>query len=187
MSTFFYAKKKRHHTYPMSALWHDWYTDLNSEMLWHGNVEKNRVMRVSRQPAAVEIMTDQQLENVEYFTYLGSMITNDASCRSEIKSRIAVAKAAFNKQKTVFTRKLDLQSTSVMNGVVLWWNLNISESRSEIPGKFWNMVLVKDGDQLDGSYKKWIIITYSRGKEYPTNNEKRRLPGFVTRCEGTTF
>jgi hypothetical protein len=46
----------------------------------------------------------------EYFNYLGSMITNDANCRTEIKSRIAVAKAAFNKQKTVFTSKWDFQT-----------------------------------------------------------------------------
>ena len=53
---------------------------------------------------------DEELENVEYFKNLGSMITNDASCRTEIKSLIKVAKAAFNKQKTVFTSKLDLQT-----------------------------------------------------------------------------
>jgi hypothetical protein len=45
------------------------------------NVEKTKVMRISRQPSAMEIMIDQkQLENVEYFNYLGSMITNDARC-----------------------------------------------------------------------------------------------------------
>jgi hypothetical protein len=53
-------------------------------------------------------MIDQkQLENVEYFNYLGSMITNDARCTLEIKSRIAMAKGAFNKKKTLFTSKLD--------------------------------------------------------------------------------
>jgi hypothetical protein len=32
-----------------------------------------------------------QFENVEYFNYLGSMITSDARCTREIKSRIAMA------------------------------------------------------------------------------------------------
>jgi hypothetical protein len=41
----------------------------------------------------------KQVENVEEF-YLGSMITNDARCTQEIKVRIAMAKAAFNKKKT---------------------------------------------------------------------------------------
>jgi hypothetical protein len=37
------------------------------------------------------------------------MITNDARCTREIKSRIAMAKAAFNKKKAFFvTSKLDL-------------------------------------------------------------------------------
>jgi hypothetical protein len=37
-----------------------------------------------------------KLENVQYFNYLGSMITNDARCTREIEYRIAMAKAAFN-------------------------------------------------------------------------------------------
>jgi hypothetical protein len=66
-------------------------------------------MRISRQQSPMKIMIDQkQLENVEYFNYLGSMITNDARCTREIKSTIAMAKAAFNKKKTLFTSKLDL-------------------------------------------------------------------------------
>jgi hypothetical protein len=43
------------------------------------NVEKTKVMRISRQPYPIKIMTDKkQLEIVEYFNYLGSMITKDA-------------------------------------------------------------------------------------------------------------
>jgi hypothetical protein len=48
------------------------------------------------------------LENVEYLNYLGSMITNDARSTREIKSIIAMAKAAFNNKKNLFTSKLDL-------------------------------------------------------------------------------
>jgi hypothetical protein len=73
------------------------------------NVEKTKVMRISRQPQPIKIMTDpKQLENVECFSYLGSMITNDARRTREIKSRIALAKAAFNKNNNIITSKLDL-------------------------------------------------------------------------------
>jgi len=73
------------------------------------NVEKTKVMRISRQPSPVTIMIDQkQLENVECFKYLGSMLINDGICTCVIKSRIAMAKAAFSKKKTLFTSKLDL-------------------------------------------------------------------------------
>jgi len=36
------------------------------------------------------------------------MLTNDGRCTREIKSRIAMAKDAFSKKKTLFTNKLDL-------------------------------------------------------------------------------
>jgi hypothetical protein len=46
-------------------------------------------------------MIDQkQQENEEFSNYLGSIITNDARCTCEIKSRIAITKAAFSKKKT---------------------------------------------------------------------------------------
>jgi len=55
-------------------------------------------------------MIDQkQLENVESFKYLGSILTNDGRCTREIKCRIAMAKAAFNKKRTLFTSTLDLE------------------------------------------------------------------------------
>jgi hypothetical protein len=49
------------------------------------------------------------VENVEEFNCLGNMITNAARCTQEIKARIAMAKRAFNKKKTIFTSKLDLE------------------------------------------------------------------------------
>jgi hypothetical protein len=38
------------------------------------------------------------------------MVTNDAICTREIKSRVAIAKGAFYKKKALFTRKFDLSS-----------------------------------------------------------------------------
>ena len=74
------------------------------------NAEKTKVMRISRQPFPVKIMIDQKkLENMESFKYLGSILTNDGRCTCEIKCRIAMAKAAFNKKKALFTSTLDLE------------------------------------------------------------------------------
>ena len=53
------------------------------------NVEKTKIMGISRQPLPVKIMIDQkQLENVESFKYLGSILTNDGRFSCEIKCRI---------------------------------------------------------------------------------------------------
>jgi hypothetical protein len=61
------------------------------------------------QPSPMKIMMDQnQPQNVEYFKYLCSMITNDARCTRGIKSRISMARTVFSKKHALLTRKLDL-------------------------------------------------------------------------------
>jgi hypothetical protein len=56
---------------------------------------------------------------VEYFSYLGSMITSNTRCTHEIKSRIFVAKATFNK-KALFTSKLDLNLKKKLVKCYVW-------------------------------------------------------------------
>jgi hypothetical protein len=47
------------------------------------------------------------------------MITNDASTR-EIQARIAMAKAAFNRKKTLFPSKLDLELRKKLAKCYIW-------------------------------------------------------------------
>jgi len=85
------------------------------------NVGKAKVMRISRQPFPVKIMIDQkQLENVESFKYLGSILTSDGRCTCEIKCRIAMAKAAFNKKRALFTSTLDLELRKKLAKCYIW-------------------------------------------------------------------
>ena len=51
------------------------------------------------QPSSLQIMIDEQLENVGCFNCMGNLTTNDARCTRDIKCRIAIAKAAFNRKK----------------------------------------------------------------------------------------
>jgi hypothetical protein len=78
-------------------------------------------MRISRQPTPVAIKIDQkQLENVKCFRHLVSMLTDDGRCTCEIKSRIAMAKAAFNKKKTLFTSNLNLNLRKKLVKCYIW-------------------------------------------------------------------
>jgi hypothetical protein len=45
---------------------------------------------------------------MKYYISLGSLIRNDARCICEVKSGIAMDKAAFKNKKTIYTKKLDL-------------------------------------------------------------------------------
>ena len=73
------------------------------------NVQKATMLKISRQRFPIQIMNDQkQLDNVDYFNYLGNMITNNARSTKEIKFKIAMAKAAFNKMMIILISTLDL-------------------------------------------------------------------------------
>jgi len=51
---------------------------------------------------------------------LGSILTNDGRCTCEIKCRIAMAKAAFNKKRTLFTSTLDLELRKKLAKCYIW-------------------------------------------------------------------
>jgi hypothetical protein len=70
---------------------------------WRGFLHHNMSKKFNRTSHFYDIIP------TEYFNYLGSMIINDERCTRDIKSRIAVVKAAFNRKKIYFTSKLDLK------------------------------------------------------------------------------
>ena len=122
-----------------------------SEIKWEWKRQGNEM--------PVQIIRDKkQLDNTEYFNCLGNTITIDARCTCEIKYNIAMARAAFNRQKT-FRQQIGLKLSKKVVKCYIWsTTLYCPESWSEIPGKFWNVVLEKDGeDNLDWSCKKWSI------------------------------
>ena len=61
-------------------------------------------MKVSRRgEGEINITIDgERLEQVDRFRYLGALITSDGRCKTEIKTRIGMAKNAFNQRKQKF-------------------------------------------------------------------------------------
>jgi len=51
---------------------------------------------------------------------LGSMLANDGRCTCEIKSRIAMTKAAFNKKRALFSSTLDLKLRKKLVKCYIW-------------------------------------------------------------------
>ena len=75
-----------------------------------GGGEDTKIMGISDQPLQVQIKVDQnQMGNVEYFSYLGSMITKDARCTRDTKSWISMANTAFNEKKTLLRQQIGLK------------------------------------------------------------------------------
>jgi len=51
---------------------------------------------------------------------LGSTLTDDVRCTCEIKCRIAMAKAAFNKKRALFTSTMDLKLRKKLVKCCIW-------------------------------------------------------------------
>ena len=66
------------------------------------------------------MINQKQLENVESFKNLGSVLTNDGRCTCEIKCKIAMATAAFNKKRTLFTSTLHLELRKKLMKCYTW-------------------------------------------------------------------
>src|SRR6218665_1154031 len=66
-------------------------------------------MKVSRKgEGVINITIDGEiLEQVEQFSYLGALITSDGRCETEIKTRIGMAKNAFNQRKELLSKNLN--------------------------------------------------------------------------------
>ena len=91
-------------------------------MLWNGNEcgENKSNENFKTTITSKNYDKSKQLENVESFKYFGSILTNDRRCTSEIKCRIAMAKAAFKKKRTLFTRTLDLELRKKLVKCYVW-------------------------------------------------------------------
>src|SRR6267154_1448548 len=72
------------------------------------NVQKTKTMVVRWDGGGVVNITvdGQRIEQVTSFKYLGSIITEDGRSDVDVKSRIAMAKDAFNKRKELLTKGL---------------------------------------------------------------------------------
>jgi hypothetical protein len=125
------------------------------------------------------------LENVEYFSYLSSVITNYARCTREIKSRIVTAKSAFKKEKTHFASRLDLNLRKKLVKRYIWstafystesWILQKVDQK--YLKKFWNVVLEKIS-QTDHVRNKELL--------HRTEEERSILQTINTSCIGTFF
>jgi hypothetical protein len=86
------------------------------------NAKKTKVMKVSRKGGGTVIINleGQKIEQVNKFKYLGSWITDDGRCEVEIRSRIGMAKTAFNKRKELLTKKMSRHVKKKIIKTVIW-------------------------------------------------------------------
>src|SRR6478609_2245969 len=86
------------------------------------NIKKTKTMVVSRngeERVNITVEQGQSVEQIRKFRYRGSLISEDGRCLDNVKTRIGMAKDAFNKSKELLTRsiRVDLRKRLVKTRV----------------------------------------------------------------------
>jgi hypothetical protein len=146
-----------------------------------------RPKRKLREPSSLHVIDQKKVENVEYLNELSGMITNDARCTREIKSKVAMAEAVFNRKKALFTRKLDINLRKKLVSAEIW-TLQKVDQKYLASFEMWYWRRTESIGWTGCMRNEEVIITQSQGVEnYPKYNKKGRLIGLVTSCVGTVF
>ena len=67
------------------------------------NISKTKVMVIGRKPKKIDIrIKDESVEHVDSFKYLACIISSNMNCSLKVKQRIAMAKEAFNRKRSIF-------------------------------------------------------------------------------------
>ena len=71
-------------------------------------ITKMKAMVIGRKPKKIDIrIKDESVEQVDSFKYLVYNINSNMNCSQEIKQRIAMAKEAFNRKRSIFCGPLE--------------------------------------------------------------------------------
>ena len=94
------------------------------------NIKKTKVMLLTKdtKEKKVSIHIDyKEVEQVQSFTYLGQLITEDGKSEGEIRSRIGLAKNAFSKRYKLLTNKnISLKTRLRLTKCYVWSLLTYS-------------------------------------------------------------
>ena len=86
------------------------------------NIKKTKAMVVLRNGGErVNITVEgQSFEQVSKFRYLGSLISEYGRCLDDVKTRIGLAKDAFNKRKELLTRSIRVDLRKRLVKTLVW-------------------------------------------------------------------
>lgn len=84
------------------------------------NVKKTKIMRVNEPEDMTVITKHGKIEQVKKYRYLGTLLTEDWRSETEVRMRIAMAKEAFTRKKTLFCSSLNLELRKRLVKCYVW-------------------------------------------------------------------
>jgi hypothetical protein len=138
----------------------------------------------------------KQLQNVEYFKYFSSILTNNGRCTCEIKCRIAMAKAAFNKKRILFTSTLDLELRKKLVKCYIWhkalygaetWTLRAVDQKHLKSFEMWCWRRMEKIRWTDHVRNEDVLLSVKEQRNILNEIRKRKAKWLVTFCVETAF
>ena len=169
--------------------------DLHMKM----NSKKTKIVVCSRdnpRRTRIKLNDNEIIEQVEDFTYLGSIISSDGKCKKEIIKRICQAKVAFNKKRSLFTSKnIDLRIRKKLLKTYIWsimlygcetWIIAKEERRRIEAFEMWCYRRMEKIRWTDRMTNEEVLERVSEKKSIWKSIQKRRneLIGHILRHDG---
>jgi len=116
------------------------------------NIRKTKVMKVTRNKNRLNNkitikIKGQELEQVQKFKYLGSLLNEDNRSIEDIKMRIAIAKEAFNKRKELMTKNFNKDLKKRIIKTIVWSTMLYSSE---------TWTLTKEAIRRIEAFEMWI-------------------------------
>jgi hypothetical protein len=121
------------------------------------------------------------------------MLTNDGRCTCEIKSRIAMVKAAFNMKRALFTSTLDLEMRKLVK-CFIWsialhgaetWTLWAVDQKHLESSDMWCWRRVEKIRWTDHARNEEVLLRVKKQRNILHEISNGRLTGLVTFCVET--
>lgn len=160
------------------------------------NIKKTKVMKIGKQQSQIHVVIEGKvLEQVHNFKYLGSLIAEDGYCEKEIRARIAMAKAAFERHNTLFTGCIRLQLRKRMIKCFVWsvllygsetWTMRKADRKRIDAFEMWIWRRMENIKWMDKVRNEEVLIRVDEAHLKLTDNiklRKKRWLGHILRHE----
>ena len=162
------------------------------------NIGKTKVMAISRdktKPVIRITVAGQNLEQVNQFTYLGSVISDDGKCEVEIRRRISQAKLAFLRLGDLLRRDINLRLKTRFLRCFVWsrllygteaWTLSADTQRKLDAFEMWCYRKMLRISYIDRVSNVEVLRRMSTHRQLLDIHRRRKLAyfGHVVRGEG---
>ena len=163
------------------------------------NREKTECMVVTKRSESLDcpIRIQQELvKKVDQFTYLGSVMTADARCTTEIRRRIGIAKTAFRRMSSMLTnRRISIETRKRAIKTYVWstllygceaWTVSVEMERKLEAMEMWCWRRMLRVSWVERRSNASILEAIGSGRELMAALRKRQMGflGHVIREDG---